>query len=107
MNILEDKTVNLTHFNGCDMALSQENKVIGEIGAITWVKENYLRGKLYFTTPLKSYDGRLHISITVTNEYGECLEIRLKNVTISFPKDYEKEKVVTFEADEVVEIKIE
>lgn len=107
MNLLEDKIVNLTHFAGCDMAIFQGEKLIGEMGAITWRRENYLRGSLYFVTPVQSCDGPLRIHLRFANEYGECLRFELTNVVLSFPKDYEITKVVSFEANEIRQTKIE
>ena len=104
MNLTEDKSVALTLFGGCDIVLLQGEKVIGEIGAIRWEKENWLRGELYFASSINDFNGELKIYIHFANEYGVWCAFEIRNVIISFPKDFELGKVISFEAKEIVEI---
>lgn len=92
-----------TPFNGCDIYLVTNDEVVAEIGAITWDKQNYIKGELYFTTFKSDVDwGESSIVIAYHNEHGEITKCTMSNSLIIFNPEAELiGDIHSFEASEI------
>lgn len=73
------------------------------IGSITWTKENWIKGQLYFSSFNEDVEwGSTQISIRMKTESGELLEYIMDNAIIIFNPDVDLVgEVHSFEANSI------